>query len=140
MTKTIQALALVAVTCIMGLALGEEAPTQRSQIEDSLDIAEVPSGFPVGFCLLTAGKTQYVAYYDKLRRMTVASRPLDSDKWTYQVLPSKVGWDSHNYITMAMDDDGYLHVSGNMHSVPLIYFRIFGVRVFGGSSGSRVTL
>ena len=119
-----QALALVAFTCIMGLAIGEEAPTLRSQIEDSLDIAEVPSGFPVGFCLLTAGKTQYVAYYDKLRRMTVASRPLDSNKWSYQVLPSKVGWDSHNYITMAMDDDGYLHVSGNMHSVPLIYFRM----------------
>ncbi|MBT7066783.1 MAG: hypothetical protein HN919_10805 [Verrucomicrobia bacterium] len=39
--------------------------------------------------------------------MTVASRPLDSKKWTYQGLPSKVGWDSHNYITMAMDDDGY---------------------------------
>jgi hypothetical protein len=117
------ALVLVIVTGIMGLALGEEVSTPRFQIKNSLDVAAVPSGFPVGFCLLTAGKTQYVAYYDKLRRMTVASRPLDSNKWTYQVLPSKVGWDSHNYITMAMDDDGYLHVSGNMHCVPLIYFR-----------------
>jgi hypothetical protein len=123
MAKNI-ALVLVAVTGIMGLALGEELPTQRFQIENSLDVAEVPSGFPVRFCLLTAGQTQYVAYYDKLRRMTVASRPLDSNKWTYQVLPSNVGWDSHNYITMAMDDDGYLHVSGNMHCVPLIYFRM----------------
>ncbi|MBT7068108.1 MAG: hypothetical protein HN919_17555 [Verrucomicrobia bacterium] len=122
MVKNI-ALVLAVATAITGLALGEEVPIQRSQIEDSLDIAEVPSGFPVRVCLLTAGKTQYVAYYDRLRRMTVASRPLDSNKWTYQVLPSTVGWDSHNYITMAMDDDGYLHVSGNMHCVPLIYFR-----------------
>lgn len=117
------ALILVVVTAILCVALGEEAATPRFQIEDSLDIAQVPSGFPVGFCLLTAGKTQYVAYYDKLRRMTVASRPLDSHRWTHQVLPSKVGWDSHNYITMAMDDDGYLHLSGNMHGSPLIYFR-----------------
>ena len=38
-------------------------------------------------------------------------------------LPSKVGWDSHNYVTMALDATGNLHVSGNMHCVPLIYFR-----------------
>ncbi|MEK6247588.1 MAG: BNR repeat-containing protein, partial [Planctomycetales bacterium] len=105
-------------------SIGDATIMSQFKVEESLDIAEVPSGFPVRFCLLTAGKTQYVAYYDQLRRMTVASRPLDSNKWTYQVLPSKVGWDSHNYITMAMDDDGYLHVSGNMHCVPLIYFRM----------------
>jgi hypothetical protein len=105
-------------------ALGGAIKMSQFQIETSMGIAKVPSGFPVRFCLLTAGKNQYVAYYDKLHRMTVASRPLDSDKWTYEVLPSKVGWDSHNYITMAIDDDGYLHVSGNMHCVPLIYFRM----------------
>lgn len=94
------------------------------KVEESLDITEVPAGFPVGYCLLTSGKTQYVAYYDKDRRMTVASRTTDSNEWQYQVLPSRVEWDSHNYITMAMDYDGYLHVSGNMHCVPLIYFRM----------------
>ena len=55
--------------------------------------------------------------------MTVASRMLDSNKWTYKVLETKVGWDTHNYITMAVDRDGHLHVSGNMHCVKLIYFR-----------------
>ena len=114
---------LVVVVGITSLAFGEAPSTRRFQIESSMDIAKVPAGFPVRFCLLTSGKTQYVAYYDELRRMTVASRPLDSNKWTYQVLPSKIGWDSHNYITMAMDEDGNLHVSGNMHCVPLIYFR-----------------
>lgn len=93
------------------------------EVEKSLDVAEVPAGFPVNFCLLTAGERQYVAYFDKDRCMTVASRMLDSDQWQYQVLPSRVGWDTHNYITMAVDDHGHLHVSGNMHCVPLIYFR-----------------
>jgi hypothetical protein len=105
-------------------AMGDPSIMSHVKVEESLDISQVPAGFPVRFCLLTAGKTQYVAYYDKDRSMTVASRSLDSNKWKYQVLPSKVGWDSHNYITMAMDDDGYLHVSGNMHCVPLIYFRM----------------
>ena len=55
--------------------------------------------------------------------MTVASRTLGSKTWTYTRLPSKVGWDSHNYLTMVADDDGHLHLAGNMHCVPLIYFR-----------------
>ena len=104
-------------------AFGAGTATPVFKIETSLDIAKVPSDFPVGFCLLTEGKRQYAAYYDQERRMTVAARTLDSASWTYQILPSKIGWDSHNYITLAVDDDGHLHVSGNMHCVPLIYFR-----------------
>ena len=92
-------------------------------IKESLDIANVPSGFPVGFSLLTTGERQYVAYYDEQHNMTIASRNLDSNKWQYQILPTVVGWDSHNYITMAVDQDGHLHISGNMHCVKLIYFR-----------------
>lgn len=88
-----------------------------------MDIARVPADFPVRFCLLTAGQMQYVAYYDEHRHMTVASRPLDAQAWTHQKLPSMIGWDSHNYITMIVDETGQLHVSGNMHGVPLIYFR-----------------
>jgi len=98
---------------------GQAAP----DVAASWRIAEVPASFPVRFSLLTHGNRQYVAYYDAQRRMTVAGRRLDSDEWHYEVLPSSVGWDSHNYITMAVDSAGYLHLSGNMHGVPLIYFR-----------------
>ena len=93
-------------------------------VAESLEISRVPAGFPVGFSLLTHGQRQYVAYYDEQHRMTVASRTLDSTTWKYQILPSKVGWDSHNSVTMAVDDDGYIHLAGNMHCVPLIYFRM----------------
>ncbi|MFK7850898.1 MAG: BNR repeat-containing protein [Akkermansiaceae bacterium] len=92
-------------------------------VEDVIEVAEVVSEFRVRFCLLTEGKKQYVAYYDKKRKMTVASRDLESSKWEYQILPSSIGWDSHNYITMAVDTEGNLHVSGNMHADPLVYFR-----------------
>lgn len=114
---------LVLSVGFMSSAFGKEHMSSQYTVEASWDIAEVPAGFPVGFCLLTAGDTQYVAYYDKERRMTVASRRLAADEWTYQGLASVVGWDTHNYITMAIDDDEHLHVSGNMHGVPLVYFR-----------------
>ncbi len=89
----------------------------------SLPVASVWSGHPVGFDLLTHGRLQFAAFYDDQRRMTVAVRTLGSEAWTFARLPTSVGWDSHNYVTMAVDAAEQLHVSGNMHCVPLVYFR-----------------
>ncbi|MEO0588610.1 MAG: BNR repeat-containing protein, partial [Planctomycetota bacterium] len=86
---------------------------------------------------MTHGDRQYLAYYNADRRMVVAQRSLDDSAFERFVLPSEStkpprhseatstiqGWDSHNYITMAVDRDGHLHLSGNMHRDPLLYFR-----------------
>ena len=69
----------------------------------SLDIAPVWSGHPVGFSLLTHGNQQYAAFYAADRRMTIAQRTLGQRRWTLTALPSTVGWDSHNAVTMALD-------------------------------------
>lgn len=92
-------------------------------VAESLEIAKVPAEFPVGFDLLTSTDRQYVAYYDADRHMTVAARSLNSSEWVYHKLPSQIICDSHNYVTIALDSAGHLHVSGNMHCVPLVYFR-----------------
>lgn len=92
-------------------------------VEQRMDIAPVWAGHPVGFCLLTAGGRQFAAFYDAERQMTVAQRDLGAEAWTLHRLPERIGWDSHNYVTMTADDEGYLHLAGNMHAVPLIYFR-----------------
>lgn len=88
-----------------------------------LDVAEVWSGHPVRFALVTSGTHQYAAYYAANQNLTVAARDLASETWEYKELPTRVGWDSHNHIAMALDEEGFLHISGNMHNVPLIYFR-----------------
>lgn len=90
---------------------------------ETVDIANVWSGHPVGFALVTRNNQQFVAYYDDQRRMTVASRTLGTNTWAYKVLPSTLGWDSHNYVAMALDSTNQIHVSGNMHGVPLVYFK-----------------
>lgn len=86
-------------------------------------IDTVWAGHPVGFSLLTHPPYQFAAYYDASRQMVVASRRLDEDTWTFQSLPEHVTWDSHNYITMTVDDADQLHLSGNLHVDPLVYFR-----------------
>lgn len=98
-------------------------PAWADAKKEVVDIAPVWSGHPVRVALLTHGKRQFVVFYDAERHMTAGVRDVDSDQWQFVRLPSRVGWDTHNYVTMALDDEGYLHVSGNMHCVPLIYFR-----------------
>ncbi len=97
--------------------------TPAGAIVEVVDIAEVWSGHPVEFSLVTRGDRQFVAFYDAERRMTVAARTLGETIWQTQTLSTTLGWDSHNYVTLALDEGGHVHVAGNMHNVPLIYFR-----------------
>ena len=114
------------------ITLDERDRVER--IDGIIKIDKVWAGHPVGFCLLTHGDIQYIAYYNADRHMVVGQRNLQDDIFDIYVLPPKertpedrtstiVGWDSHNGITMAVDDEGYIHLAGNMHVHPLTYFR-----------------
>lgn len=103
------------------LSIGNKS--EYAIVVDALNISYAWAGHPVGFALLTQPPYQFVGYYDDVRQLTVAQRNLNERTWTITKLPSITGWDSHNYIAMAIDDDGFLHLSGNMHAVPLLYFR-----------------
>jgi hypothetical protein len=105
---------------------GDMRPATELTVDGVSDLDRVWAGHPVGFALLTRRDRQFVAYYDAERRMTVAQRRLadgDGGDWEYHTLPERVGWDSHNDVTMAVDAADHLHLSGNMHGDPLVYFR-----------------
>jgi hypothetical protein len=112
-----------------------------------LPVDQVWAGHPVSFAFLTEKGHQFIAYYDAERRMTVASRRLDQNTWTKTYpegvpLPNRgrksnvTGWDSHNYLALALDKEGYLHLSGNLHNDPLIYYR--SLRPLDASSFERL--
>jgi len=109
------------IFCLATLAL-EKASFAAGEVE-SIDIAPVWAGHPVRFALLSHGDIQFVAFYDAQRQMTLGQRKLPERQWKFRKLESKLGWDSHNAVTIALDRDHCLHVSGNMHNVPLVYFR-----------------
>ncbi len=90
---------------------------------EEIEIDSVWAANKVSFDLHTVGNRQFVAYYDKDRMMTVASREIGSTLWAKKTLSSKLAWDSHNYVTMGIDEAGHLHVSGNMHVDSLVYYR-----------------
>ena len=108
--------------------------TQTQTIVQTIKIDRVWAGHPVGFSLLTDKNRQYVAYYNADRHMMAGQRNLNEDAFSLTALPvtsretsggtsTVLGWDSHNYIAMAVDKDGFIHLSGNMHVHPLTYFR-----------------
>lgn len=96
---------------------------RQPSVSQVLDVAPAWSGHSVGYCLLTGNERQYVAYYNHERIMTVAMRDLRSTEWVFVRLSQRVNWDSHCYITMCLDRQGRLHLSGNMHGDPLVYYR-----------------
>ena len=107
---------------------------QVETIEQVIEIDSVWAGHPVGFCLLTVGNRQYISYYNADRHMVVGQRNLEEENFSLHTMTptyretaggtsTVLGWDSHNSITLGMDKDGFIHLSGNMHGHPLTYFR-----------------
>lgn len=107
---------------------------QFESIEQIIAIDSVWAGHPVGFCLYTHGDRQYIAYYNANRNMVVGQRNLNENNFQLHIMPptsreeaggtsTVLGWDSHNFVTIGIDKQGYIHLSGNVHVHPLTYFR-----------------
>jgi len=106
------------VSCV-----NEVANSETPGIVNEIFVDSVWAANSVGFDIQTAGDMQFVAYFDRNRMMTVASRTLDSDVWQKHTLTNQLMWDSHNRVCLGIDEEAYIHVSGNMHVHPLAYFR-----------------
>ncbi|MCG6189736.1 BNR repeat-containing protein [Maribellus maritimus] len=125
-------LVVISQTDRNGIVIDESGETES--IEQIIEIDKVWAGHPVGFCLYTNGSRQYIAYYNAERRTVVGQRKLTDKKFELYVLPATsretaggtstvLGWDSHNSLTLGIDKEGYIHLSGNMHVNPITYFR-----------------
>ena len=122
------------ILLIIMFTTGLSASCHAAAPSEGILIDQVWSGHPVGFALLTERGHQFIAYYDAQRRLTITGRKLGDEKWV-RIQPPGVlvtnrgrlsnvtGWDSHNRLQLALDRDGCLHLSGNMHVDPLVYYR-----------------
>lgn len=84
------------------------------------------SGQRVWFDFVSQDSYQMLAYYDASRQMSVAVRQMgdiNGGPWIYHKVPSFLGWDAHNKVEVAFDKNGIIHLVGNLHTNPLVYFR-----------------
>ena len=62
--------------------------------------------------IASQGNIQYIAYYDAGSRVVLGKRTLGEDEWTLHTTKySGNTKDAHNTISIAVDGDGYLHMS-----------------------------
>lgn len=65
---------------------------------------------------------QFTAYYDGEGNLILGKRKLGSNEWETEVTPYQGNVkDAHNTISIALDGDGYLHVSWDHHDNQLRY-------------------
>ncbi len=123
LTCVASAVCALVATVALTSAVAANEPTPRWKLVEREDVSDVWNGVTVGFKFLARPDAVYVGFYSYDQTMTIGRRAFDGDGWEFKKLPTKIGWDSHNYVEMTFDSDGFLHVTGNMHAVPLIYFR-----------------
>ncbi len=117
-------LAFVVLTLsVFSNAFSQEETQPIWKLRERENISDVWNGATVGFAFLKRPDAMYVGFYSYDRTMTIGRRAYGADRWEFKKLPTQVGWDSHNYVTMTFDSSDCLHVSGNMHCCPLLYFR-----------------
>ncbi len=119
------ALLPVAMVASPALAQGSDVlPVSKLNIASEVEAIDFTwSGHRVYAQMIQRGEHQFIIYYDASRQMTIAHRKHQRTPWRYQKVDSFVGWDSHNYATLDVDEQGYIHVLGNMHNDQLVYYR-----------------
>ncbi|WP_422033520.1 BNR repeat-containing protein [Reyranella sp.] len=103
-----------------GALLGQPATALKTW-----DIDKVWTGVPVEFSAVRAGDEVMAGYFDQSRQLSVAVLPLNGGSATHIRLQDTFkGWDGHNFVVLAVDRAGTIHVAGNMHGDPLKYFQV----------------
>lgn len=103
-------------------------PATAKRVARVEPVGDAWAGHSVGFAYHVDGG-EFVAYYGPERRLRVAGRRdagspgTPGGEWEEVVLDERVGWDSHNDLALTTDSRGCLHLSGNVHNDPLVYFR-----------------
>lgn len=72
--------------------------------------------------LITYKKHQFIAYYNENSFLTLGKRKINAKNWETNTTNYKGNTkDAHNDISIAVDNDGYLHVSWDHHNTTLNY-------------------
>lgn len=91
-------------------------------IESDEVIDRCAADFDIKYALYAVDSVFYVGYYDENHHLKVAKKDF-SGSWTYKTFDEKVNWDSHRYISLAIDKEETIHLACNMHKDPLVYYR-----------------
>jgi hypothetical protein len=107
-------------------AAGVQRRTNANDVDARVVVVDQAwGGTGVSYDAVSIAAIVYIAYYDADRMFTVARVDTSTGGVVKKRLDSRfTGWDAHNSTALELDADGRLHVSGNMHTAPLVYARM----------------
>lgn len=117
----ISTLVLIGIIGLPNSTAANSSPTPRCE---KIELGPVWAGTRVSFGGVNTSDLAIVAYYDKDKQLTVDRIDLVNCKLEQRVHLDSFfsGWDSHKEIRVAVDEDNGLHIAGNMHNSPLVYY------------------
>ena len=132
--------AAVAAAVVVVLSLGAPAQSEPGTALHQGTVGETFAGAQTQFDLVTHGDDQYLAYFDVDRDIVVKHRTLgvaEDGPWSTTTIPEtsynpdgrgrdhsfRSRWDSHNWLRLAVDGSGRLHLAGDMHGSEIRYWR-----------------
>lgn len=92
---------------------------------------------------LTGITYQVYSYYNTSRYVVVAVRTIPGGIWSLYTTPYQFAVDSdgHNYISVGLDPDGYIHLCYDMHGVSLRYRKSSNpISSFNGTFGNNLSM
>jgi hypothetical protein len=117
-------IAFTTTVIITAMHLPSIASQRQYQVAEAIEIGKTFAATQIAPTLLTHDTMQYVAYYDENQQVTIAQRHLGANEWNHRKLPQNANWNNHVGVNgLIIDKEGYLHLSGNMHARPLVYWR-----------------
>ena len=105
---------------------------------------------PIRFnALTTVGGYQFTSYYQGDGKLLVGRRPVGADTWNLfrtQFTANNIN-DAHDISSIAVDGDGYLHMSWGMHNNDFLYTKSTAsvlntnpINLVGGNTGNSAAL
>jgi BNR repeat-containing family member len=153
----------IAAWAIVAIAASVVAPVQATNyssiqlvsdgnpLTDDLGRAnDKVNAVPIRFnALTTVGNYQFISYYQGDGKLLVGRRPVGADTWDLfrtQFTANNIN-DDHDVSSIAIDGDGFLHMSWGMHATDFFYTKSTAsvlnanpINLIGGNTGNSAAL
>ncbi|MFM8606435.1 MAG: BNR-4 repeat-containing protein [Hyphomicrobiales bacterium] len=124
MNRWVPAFRFAPILILLNIIIAKPVDAASAYNCSNIVIDKVWSGAPARIAVISTSDAVYAAYYNQFRYITAAKIDLANCMVERKPLSSRYGgYDTHNYISMIFDEHRILHISGNMHNVPLVYYR-----------------
>ena len=124
----VKILSLLTIIIILGCDSQDIEETDNNHFNSNWEIITTEfidycaSDVSVGFSIFEKSNYIVVAYYDVNHQLSIGLRD-PNGYWVFSKLDEYIDYDNHKYISLAIDNDGIVHVCANMHASPLVYYK-----------------